>query len=113
MAIAVSAVCAALLGRPVWAAALGAGLALGYWALELAVSRGARRRPGLAIGTAVAGMVLRLGFVIAALVLVALFARDSLATAALCFVVAFTLYKTVHLFTYANAGPSARGAKAS
>ena len=46
---------AALLGRPLWAAALGAGLALAYWGLEAFTWRRARERRGLALGLAVGG----------------------------------------------------------
>lgn len=100
-----SAVVAALVGRPVWAAALGAGLCVGYWALEaLAWRRGAAVPFGTALGVALGAMVLRLTLVLGALVLVGLLARPAFATAALAFLAAFTVYVGVRLFTYPHAG---------
>jgi hypothetical protein len=103
-ALVMSCVVAAVIGRPVWAAALGAGLVLAYWALDAAVWRRARGRQGLALGTAIGGMVLRLGVVLAVLLIVAMTARASFATAIICFVVVFTLYTAVRLFTFPDAG---------
>jgi hypothetical protein len=110
-----AALVAALLDRPVWAAALGAGLALAYWALELAVWRVTRGRPGLALGPAIGGMIIRLGFVVVVLVAVGLLARPAFATAALSFLAAFSVYMVVRLFSYplSAAEPPADRAKAA
>ena len=104
---------AALLGRPAWAAAVGAGLVVAYWALEAAVWKRAGGRPGLALGTAVGGMVLRLTVVLAALVAVALVARPSFATTIVCFALVFTLYAPVRLFTSPDTTVTTDGARAS
>lgn len=109
----VCAVVAALIGRPAWAAALGAGLVLAYWALDAAVSKRASAQKGLALGTAIGGMVLRLGLVLAALVVVAEVARASFATTIIAFVAAFTLYAAVRLFTYPDADAPAGRARTS
>jgi hypothetical protein len=103
-----SAVVAGLLGRPAWAAALGAGLCLGYWALEaLTWRRGAAVPFGAALGVALGGMVLRLALVLGVLVLVGVFAKPDFATAALAFLVSFSVYIGVRLFTYPPAqGPA-------
>jgi hypothetical protein len=84
---------AGALGRPVWAAALGAGLVLLTWALDTLVWRqaGARRR-GLALDVALGGLVVRLAVSVGALAAIGLLARPAFATAALSFVVAFTAY---------------------
>ena len=101
-----SAVVAGLLGRPVWAAALGAGLCLGYWALEALAWRRAAAVPfGAALGVALGGMVLRVALVLGVLILVGVFARPDFATAALAFLASFTVYVGVRLFTY----PPAQG----
>jgi hypothetical protein len=93
---------ATLIGRPFWAAAVGGGLVLVYWALEvLAWRRGESRASfGAALGVALGGMVLRLALVLAVLVLVGVLARPAFATAALAFLAAFTVYVGVRLFTY-------------
>jgi hypothetical protein len=107
----ISCILAAAFGRPVWAAALGAGLVLVYWALDAAVWRRARGRQGLALGTAIGGMVLRLGVVLAVLLVVALTARASFATTIICFAVVFTLYTAVRLFTFPDSGAPAGRAR--
>jgi hypothetical protein len=94
---------AAVVGWPAWAAAVGAGLVLGYWALEQAVWRRARRRPGLALGTAIGGMLVRILLVLAVLVIVGLLARPAFAATALSFLAAFTLYGVVRLFAFPGA----------
>jgi hypothetical protein len=102
-AAAAAVVVAALIGRPPWAAALGAGLVLAYWALEvLAWRRGeASGSFGAALGVALGGMVLRLALVLAALVAVGLLAsRPAFATAAVSFLLVFTLYWPLRLITY-------------
>ena len=95
---------AAAAGRPAWAAALGAGLALLYWALEALTWRRARTRSGLALGLAVGGMALRLAAVLAVLVAVGLLARSAFATTAVAFMVAFGVYQFLKPLTYSTAG---------
>jgi hypothetical protein len=94
---------AAVTGRPVWAAALGSGLALLYWALEALTWRRARQRRDLALGLAVGGMVLRLGVVMAVLVLVGVLARPAFATVAITFLAGFTVYLGVRPFMFVPA----------
>lgn len=108
-----SAVVAGLLGRPVWAAALGAGLCLGYWALEALVWRRAAAVPfGAALGVALGGMVLRVALVLGVLILVGVFARPDFATAAVAFLASFSVYVGVRLFTYPPAQGTAHQAGA-
>ncbi len=104
--IVVSAVAAALLDRPVWAAVLGAALGLAYWGLEAVAMRvGASVPVNQAVGVALVGMVLRLTFVLGALVLVAMIWRPEFATALFAFVASFTIYLGVRVATF----PLARG----
>ena len=104
-----SAVVAGLLGRPVWAAALGAGLCLGYWALEALAWRRAAAVPfGAALGVALGAMVLRFALVLGVLILIGVFARPDFATAALAFLASFSVYVGVRLFTYPPAPGTAR-----
>jgi hypothetical protein len=102
--VVVAAAAAALVGRPAWAAALGAGLMLAYWALEILAWRRGAATPsfGAALGVALGGMVLRLAVVLGVLVLVAFAARDAFATSLVCFIVALTLYTGLRLFMYAD-----------
>jgi len=109
----VCAAVAAVTGRPAWAAALGAGLVIVYWALEAAMWKRVGRRQGLALGTAVGGMVLRLGVILAALIAVAVLDRSAFATTVIAFVAAFTVYLPVRFLTYPDAGAPARRARAS
>ena len=107
------AVVARLLGQPVWAAALGAGLCLGYWALEALAWRRASAAPfGAALGVALGAMVLRFALVLGILVLVGVFAKPAFATAALAFLASFSVYVGVRLFTYPPAQGAARQAGA-
>ena len=109
----VGAVVAGLLGQAVWAAALGAGLCLGYWALEaLAWRRGAAVPFGAALGVALGAMVLRFALVLGVLILVGVFARPDFATAALAFLASFSVYVGVRLFTYPPAPGTAHEADA-
>jgi hypothetical protein len=103
VATVVAAVVAALIGRPVWAAVLGAGLVLAYWSLEVvAWRRGeATGTLGAAIRVALAGMVLRIALVVGVLVVVGLTSsRPTIATATLSFLAAFSLYLPLRLVTY-------------
>ena len=101
--IVASAAVAAVVDRPVWAAALGAGLALLYWGLEALTWRRARERRDLALGLAVGGMALRLAVVLAVLVLVGVLARPAFVTVAIAFLAGFTVYLGVRPFTFAPA----------
>jgi hypothetical protein len=108
-----SAVVAWLLGQAVWAAALGAGLCHGYWALEaLAWRRGSAVPFGAALGVALGGMVLRFALVLGVLILVGVFAKPDFATAALAFLASFSVYVGVRLFTYPPAQGTAHQAGA-
>jgi len=100
-------VAAALTSRPVWAAALGAGLVLAYWGMEALTWRRARERRDLALGLAVGGMAVRFAVALAVLVLVGLLARPAFATTALAFLACFTLYLGVRFFMYAPLAPTA------
>ncbi|HET6496763.1 MAG TPA: hypothetical protein VFH61_15510 [Thermoleophilia bacterium] len=102
----VSAVVAALLDRPVWAAVVGTILCLGYWALEAATMHiGSKVPAAAALGVALGGMVLRLALVLGALVMVAMLWRPEFATTVLAFVASFTIYLGVRMITF----PLARG----
>ena len=103
LVVVASIVVAAVIGRPVWAAALGSALALVYWALEALAWRRARTRRDLALGVAVGGMALRLVVVLATLVLVGVLARPAFATAALAFLAGFTAYLGLRPLTFAPA----------
>lgn len=105
-------VVAALVGAPIWAAVLGAGLVFGYWAIEVLVWRRARDRKDLALGAALGGSGMRLALVLAALVLVGVFARPAFATAALSFLAAFTVYGAVRLMLYTPPKKPAGGVEA-
>ncbi|HEY5388837.1 MAG TPA: hypothetical protein VIL79_13160 [Thermoleophilia bacterium] len=98
---------AVLAGRPVWAAALGAGLVLVYWALEALTWRRVRARRGLALDLAVGGMAVRLAVAIGVLVLVGLVARAAFATTALAFLACFTVYLGVRVFAFSPLSPPA------
>jgi len=103
LVVAASVVVAAVIGKPVWAAALGSVLALVYWALEALAWRRARTRRDLALGVAVGGMALRLFVVLVTLVLVGVLARPAFATAALSFLAGFTAYLGLRPLTFAPA----------
>jgi hypothetical protein len=92
VAVAVCAGVAGVLGRPVWAAAVGAGLVLSTWLLDTLAWRQADARRGLALDLALGGLIVRLAVSLGALVAIGLFARPAFATAALSFVAAFTAY---------------------
>jgi hypothetical protein len=112
---AAAAAVAGVSGRPVWAAALGAGLVLGYWLLEAL----ARRRGELsasfnaAVGIALGGMVLRMFVVLGVLVLVGVLARPAFGTAAVAFLLSFSVYGALRLLTFAGAAPSPAGRSAA
>ena len=98
---AAAAIVTAVLGRPVWAACLGAGLVLVYWFLEMLAWRRAERASfNGAVAVALGGAALRFAAVLGVLVAVGLLARDAFATAALSFLAAFTVYLALRLFTY-------------
>jgi hypothetical protein len=102
---------AAFLGQPVWAAAAGAGLGLVYWALEALTWRRARGRQDLALGLALGGMGVRIAVVLVVLVAIGVLDRPAFATAALSFLVAFTVYIVVRPFTYPTASAPAGQAR--
>ena len=96
---------AGVLGRPVWAAALGAGLVLLSWVLDTFAWRQAgARESGLALDVAVGGLIVRLAVSLGALVAIGLLARPVFATAALSFVVAFTAYLPVRAVALVRMG---------
>ena len=109
-----AAVVAAVLGQPAWAAAVGAGLMLLYWGLEVLAWRRGEASASMsgAVGVALAGMVLRLAVVVGLLVALALLARDAFTTAIVAFIVALTLYTALRLYWYADAAAHA-GARPS
>ncbi len=82
-----------------------------YWGLDALTWRRARDRRDLALGLAVSGMVLRLLVVIAGLLVIGILDRPSFATAALSFLVAFTLYVAIRPMTYPPATPPAGRAR--
>jgi len=95
-------------GRPVWAAALGAGLALLMWALEYLGWRRARHATlNGAVAVALGGMVLRFAAVLGVLVVVGLLDRAAFATAAISFLAGFTVYTGLRLYLFA-AEPATR-----
>jgi hypothetical protein len=94
---------AGVLGQPMWAAALGAGLCLAYWALEvLAWRRGeATATFGAAIGVALTGMALRVALVVGVLAVLGFTTSPSaVGTAAIAFLAAFSLYLPLRFVTY-------------
>jgi hypothetical protein len=103
---------AAFVGQPVWAAAAGAALALVYWALEALSWRSASRGTfNHAVAAAVGGAAVRMAVALVCLVLVGVFARTAFAAAALSFLVAFTLYMSVRIFTFAGEPAATREAR--
>lgn len=100
-------VIAAALGRPVWAAALGAALVLAYWALELFAWRRAEERESFSgsLLVALGGAALRFVLMLAGLLAIALLARDAFATAVLSFLAAFTVYLPFRLGVPQTATP--------
>lgn len=104
-----SAAVAAATGQPVWAAALGAGLALVYWALEaLAWRRAGRGSFNHAVVVAVGGAATRMALVLVCLVLVGVLARPAFPVAALSFLAGFTVYLGVRVYAFAGE-PGAAG----
>ena len=102
--VAVCVAVAAATGKPVWAAALGAGLGLVMWAFEYLGWRRARDASfNGAVAVALGGMVLRLAVVLGVLIVVGLLDRDAFATAALSFLASFTVYTGLRLFMFADA----------
>lgn len=113
-AVVVAAVVAASLGKPVWAAVVGAGLVVAYWGLEvLSWHRGETRATfGGALGVALGGMVLRLAMVLVVLTIVGLAAKPAFGTAAISFLGAFTVYTIARFFAHPAAGGPASQAGA-
>ena len=99
------------MGQPAWAAAVGAGLALVYWALETLTWWRARDRKDLALGVALGGMAVRLAVVLVGLTLVGVLDKPAFPAAALSFLAAFTLYILVRPFTYPSASAPAGQAR--
>jgi hypothetical protein len=107
--VVVCAVVAGGAGHPVWAAVLGAGLALAFWGLEyLAWRRAWRVSFNGAIAVALGGMVLRFALVLGTLVAVALLDRAAFVTVVLSFLAAFTVYTGLRLFLFAGGGGARR-----
>jgi hypothetical protein len=102
---------AAFVGQPAWAATAGAGLALVYWGLEALTWRRARDRQDLALGVALGGMGVRIAVILIGLVIIGVLDRPAFPTAALSFLVAFTLYILVRPFTYPTASTPAGQAR--
>ncbi len=102
---------AAFVGQPAWAATAGAGLVLVYWGLEALTWRRARDRQDLALGVALGGMGVRIAVILTGLVVIGVLDRPSFPTAALSFLVAFTLYILVRPFTYPTASTPAGQAR--
>jgi len=110
--VAVCAAVAAATGNPVWAAALGAGLALLMWGLEYLCWRRARVSSfNGAVAVALGGMMLRLAAVLGILVVVGVLDRDAFATTALSFLAAFTVYGALRLFLFAGEPATRREAR--
>jgi hypothetical protein len=94
--VALSALVAALVGRPAWAAALGAALVLVYWALELLAAYRAREAtPAGSVAVALGGMMARFAVVLGVLIVVGLAARADFAVVALAFLAVYTVYMVI------------------
>ena len=103
-------VVAAVLGRDVAAALVGALLVVAYWLLEgLAVRLGSRGSIQRAMVIAALGTVTRLAVVVGGLVVVALVDRPGLVDAIVSFVVVYTVYLAVRLWRYALGAESPTG----
>ena len=106
---AASAIVAAILGRDVVTALVGALLVVVYWLLEALTARLAEQgsiQRAMMIGAI--GTITRLAVVIGGLVIVALLDRPGLIDAIVSFVVVYTVYLAVRLWRYALGaqGPS-------
>lgn len=89
---------AAVLGREVWAAALGAALVVAYWLIELlAAGLGARGSFAKGLTVGLAGMVARLALVLGTLSVIGLVARPAFPEAVLSFLVVYTVYQVLRL----------------
>ncbi len=103
-------VVAGLLGRSVWAAALGSALVIAYWLLELLVARlGARGSFANAVALGLGGMVARLVVVLGVLAAIGLFARPAFPEAALSFLVTYSAYQVLRLFAHPALSAHPRG----
>ena len=106
-----AALVAAACGRPAWAAALGGGLAVACWAVELLTWRQCSARGSFsgAVAVAAAGAGVRVALVLATLTALGLFARPAFATAALAFLAGFTVHSLLRLVRPAVAVPAVPG----
>jgi hypothetical protein len=99
--IAVSAVVAAAVGRPVWAASLGAALVLAYWALELLAARLADHASiAGTVALALGGMFARFAIVLGVMVLIGFVDRPAFVDVALGFLAVYTVYMVVRLVAH-------------
>jgi len=95
-------VVAAVLGRDVAAALVGALLVVAYWLLEgLALRLGSRGSIHRAMVIGALGTLTRLAVVVGGLVIVALVDRPGLVDAIIAFVVVYTVYLVARLWRYA------------
>lgn len=96
---------AALTGRDVVTALVGALLVVVYWLVErLTEWVGRRGSFGWAMAVGLVGMVLRLGLVVGGLVLVGLLDRPGFVDAVVSFVVVYTVYLGVRLLRFPVGG---------
>ena len=96
--IAISAIVAAIVHRPVWAASLGAALVLVYWGLELLPAWLAGRTSFAgAVALALGGMVARFAVVLGVMVLIGFVDRPAFIDVALGFLAAYTVYMVIRL----------------
>ncbi len=99
--IAVSAVVAATVHRPAWAASLGAALVLAYWALEQLAARLAGHASAAGtVALALGGMVARFVVVLGVMVLIGFVDRPAFADVALTFLAVYTIYMVVRLIAH-------------
>jgi hypothetical protein len=103
-------VVAGLLGRSVWAAALGATLVVVYWLLELLTARlGARGSFANALAVGLGGMMIRFAVVLGVLVAVGLLARPAFPEAALSFLIVYSVYQVLRLIAHPGLAAHTRG----
>lgn len=103
-------VAAALLGRHVWAAALGGALVVVYWLIERTAARlGARGSFGNALAVGLGGMVARLAVVLGALAAVGLLAKPAFPETALSFLLVYSVYQVLRLVAHPALAAHPRG----